>query len=464
MGDIETVDLESVGLLDADTIPNANQSLNCFSCGEDMNGVYCYACGNKNDNFRRSIWSLGAELFASLTAFEGKIWRSLRSLLFKPGKMAREYSDGARQKWTSPIRMFLATSLLLFGYVAISGTQLIAFGTKSDPNAVFVAGSGEKKFTPKIFFLERKSKIRELVSDDAISAFENDMVNIINNDENKSIETLETELKSTQASLTNLNAQIEDTKFRYAKPGLIAARDAVMERIDSLNEVIQERKETPEPIEPPMKEDPSNFENLDITDPDIREEINELNEEIEKLEEEKEAASDAGETMMNITGLSGEKLTLNSAAMRQAISIMLRQPERVNAPINNWLPKIMFAMMPFSMLMGAIFIRGRERAMLFDHLVHAAYIHSFSFLLLFFFILLVQFTPIPGLLGIYTLILLIYLPISAKRMFGRGWFKSFLTSYGVGFIYTFNMVIILVFLIGMGMVDIAKDVAVQAPA
>jgi hypothetical protein len=41
MSDIETVDLESVGLLDADTIPNANQSLSCFSCGEDMNGVFC---------------------------------------------------------------------------------------------------------------------------------------------------------------------------------------------------------------------------------------------------------------------------------------------------------------------------------------------------------------------------------------------------------------------------------------
>ena len=55
MGDTESIDLETAGLLDADTIPNANQSLDCFSCGEKMNGVYCYACGNKNDNYRRSI-------------------------------------------------------------------------------------------------------------------------------------------------------------------------------------------------------------------------------------------------------------------------------------------------------------------------------------------------------------------------------------------------------------------------
>ena len=124
----------------------------------------------------------------------------------------------------------------------------------------------------------------------------------------------------------------------------------------------------------------------------------------------------------------------------------------------------MFLMMPFSMLLGAIFIRGRNKAMLYDHLVHSAYIHAFSFLLLFAFIALVQFTPIKGLLWIYMIILLVYLPLSAKRMFGRSWFKSFLTSYGVGMIYSFIMLIVLFALILMGLSYIAKDVAVQKPS
>lgn len=137
----------------------------------------------------------------------------------------------------------------------------------------------------------------------------------------------------------------------------------------------------------------------------------------------------------------------------------MREPDRINGPINKYLSRIMVFMMPFSMLMGAIFIRGKERAMLYDHLVHAAYIHAFAFLLLFVFILLVQFTPIKGLIWLYAAILLIYLPISAKSMFNRGWFKTLLTSYGVGVIYTFTMVIILIALIIMGFLDIAKDVA-----
>ena len=84
MDDTETIDTQHVAPLQDDDIPDANQSHQCFSCSEDMSGIYCTACGNKNDNYRRSIWSLGLELFSSLTAFEGRIWRSLRSLIIKP--------------------------------------------------------------------------------------------------------------------------------------------------------------------------------------------------------------------------------------------------------------------------------------------------------------------------------------------------------------------------------------------
>ena len=452
MGDEETFDLEHIAPLDADTIPNANQSHSCFSCGENMNGVFCYACGNKNDNYRRSIWALGAELFSSLTAFEGRIWRSFRSLIFKPGQMAREFSDGARQKWTSPIRLYLATSLLLFGYIALSQTQLIAFGTKTDSNSAFQTGAEGKQFTPEIFFLKRKSTISETVSDEAITAFEKDMGNIINMDSEKTIEQLNSDLSQTRATIDDMNKRIENPKNAYAKAGLIIGRDAVQDRINVITAEIQSREGSAGQADEAFQDAEKDTDEGDTNGADSQSPN-------EDIAEEKDRGSN-----INITNIKGEKLTIDSEGMRKSISIALRQPERINAPVNKYLPRIMFLMMPFSMLMGAIFIRGREKAMLFDHLVHAAYIHAFSFLLLFVFILLTQFTPIKGLLWVYSAILLIYLPLSAKRMFGRGWFKTFLTSYGVGAIYTFNMMIILTFLMGIGLFDIASDVAVRTPS
>ena len=428
MGDTESIDIEHSSVLDADTIPNANQSVDCFSCGEKMSGVFCYACGNKNDNYRRSIWSLGAELFASLTAFEGRIWRSLRSLIFKPGQMAREFSDGARQKWTSPIRLYLATSLLLFGYVTLSNTQLIAFGPNMLQDSPVEAELDNVKLAPEVFFLERKSTISEAISEDAISAFENDIASIINNDADMSLKELEAELIRVQKNAAALEAQIEKPNNKHAKSGMQSGLIPLQNRITSLKNKIENYSE---------------------------------NSATKEASEKSSDTEDGSDSKIKITDVTGRQMTLDAEGLREAFVVGLRQPERINAPISKYLPRIMFVMMPFSMLLGAIFIRGRKKAMLYDHLVHAAYIHAFSFLLLLLFILLVQFTPIPGLLPIYTLILLIYLPLSAKRMFGRGWFKSILTSYGVGAIYTFIMMVILIFLVALGVIDIVQDVAIK---
>ena len=440
MGDTDSVDVEHSSLLDADTIPNANQSMNCFSCGENMNGVYCYACGNKNDNYRRSIWSLGVELFSSLTAFEGRIWRSLRSLIFKPGQMAREFSDGARQKWTSPIRLYLATSLLLFGYVALSGTQLVAFGTKFQASSVVQFGSEGQNLAPQVFFLERRSTIKKMVSEDAIAAFEKDMANLITDDDEKSKEDLQKELDRTRESLGKIEKQIDNAGNSYAKAGISRAKVRMLERIKNLENQIENYGAEASKNTTMPEADSNDIKNENDTQAETKDETN-----------------------IDFTDITGNSFSLDSEGITNAVSVALREPERINSHIGKRLSQIMFAMMPFSMLLGAIFIRGREKAMLFDHLVHAAYIHAFSFLLLFVFMLFVQFTPIKGLLWIYMAILLIYLPISAKRMFGRSWFKSILISYGVGAIYTFIMMLILAYLIGLGVSDILRDVAIAKP-
>jgi len=366
MGDTESVDLETAGLLDADTIPNANQSLNCFSCGESMNGVFCYACGNKNDNYRRSIWSLGAELFSSLTAFEGRIWRSLRSLILKPGQMAREFSDGKRQKWTSPIRLYLATSLLLFGYIALSQTQLIAFGTKANAPSNIQTGSGDKGFTPQIFFLERRSTIRKTVSDDVVSVFEKEMADIINDVDapEESDDELAATLATMRENLTRMEAQLAELAPDESRR-LRKSREALQKRIDRW---VEEQKNRKTRAELNSNENAATIEANEGEAPKTQAGLS-------------ETATEDTENKIDIA-IFGDNFTLDSTGIRKAVAIGLRQPERINAPISKYLPRIMFIMMPFSMLIGAIFIRGREKAMLFDHLVHAAYIHAFSFLLL----------------------------------------------------------------------------------
>ena len=103
----------------------------------------------------------------------------------------------------------------------------------------------------------------------------------------------------------------------------------------------------------------------------------------------------------------------------------------------------MFVMMPFTMLFGALFIRDRKKALLFDHLVHAAYIHGVAFFLFLVGIILARVFPASSVFSAIFIALLIYLPLSLKRMFGRGWFKTIFTTYTVGFIYLFVLTIAL---------------------
>ena len=54
------------------------------------------------------------ESFDALTDFDGRIWRSLRAVLLQPGRIARDWFDGRRARWVSPIRLFLLANLLYF--------------------------------------------------------------------------------------------------------------------------------------------------------------------------------------------------------------------------------------------------------------------------------------------------------------------------------------------------------------
>lgn len=421
-------------LLDADNIPNANQSLSCFSCDQPMTGLFCYACGNKNDNYRRSVWSLGVELFQSLTALEGRIWSSLFSLIFKPGQMARDYADGARQKWTSPIRLFLATSLLLFGYIALSGTQIIALGDIESGDSRSKQGINfavdQEDYNQRLLFFVRKSKLITPPADSAAALREEFGRNF----------SQERSPESMREAINALTLQIEATEGEIAKEALTATRDGLIVSLERL-----EAEAADEPETPPQN-NAGGAEVLGAASP------------VEGLVE----SNNSGQAL-TIKGLSGETITLDAQGMSELYDRVLSNPEVINNQLNTKLKWAMFFMMPFAMFMGAIFIRGRETAMLYDHLVHSAYVHSFSFLLLFGFILLTQFTAIPLLILWYTAILLIYLPMSAKRTFRRGRFKSILTTFGVGSVYTLIMMIVAIVIVASALQTVALDISEHSP-
>lgn len=87
----------------------------CVNCGAPLTGAYCADCGQKRfvESDRRLSHLLG-EIVAGATELDGRIWRSIRALLFRPGLLSREYFEGRRARWISPISLFFAASVVYF--------------------------------------------------------------------------------------------------------------------------------------------------------------------------------------------------------------------------------------------------------------------------------------------------------------------------------------------------------------
>ncbi|MDQ7076915.1 MAG: DUF3667 domain-containing protein [Robiginitomaculum sp.] len=109
----------------------------CSNCHTQLKGRHCHHCGQVADTFHRPVWSLFAEILEGYLGLDGRIWRTIPPLLFRPGKITAQYLKGVRQPYISPIRLFLLSSLIFFVTFAalVSNNDLISKGPKQDISA-----------------------------------------------------------------------------------------------------------------------------------------------------------------------------------------------------------------------------------------------------------------------------------------------------------------------------------------
>jgi len=94
----------------------------CLNCGTALTGPYCSACGQKAQVYR-SLGTFLHDMIAGLFNFEGKIWRTLPMLAWKPGEMTRRYVEGERARFVSPVALYLFSVFLMFAVLNFSGSM-----------------------------------------------------------------------------------------------------------------------------------------------------------------------------------------------------------------------------------------------------------------------------------------------------------------------------------------------------
>lgn len=94
---------------------------NCDTYLGDPPGNYCAGCGQDTANHPPTFWEFFHEFVTHYVALEGKLWRTLRLLFFKPAELTREYRAGRKQRYISPLRLYITASFLFFMVVKIAG-------------------------------------------------------------------------------------------------------------------------------------------------------------------------------------------------------------------------------------------------------------------------------------------------------------------------------------------------------
>jgi hypothetical protein len=93
---------------------------NCTDCGQPAEGRFCSNCGQPT-HVHRSLLHLGEEMLHGVLHFDARIWRTLPLLAFNPGRLTREWVQGRRTRYVSPLAMFLFTVFLMFFAFSFSG-------------------------------------------------------------------------------------------------------------------------------------------------------------------------------------------------------------------------------------------------------------------------------------------------------------------------------------------------------
>lgn len=93
----------------------------CAHCQHQFQGNYCPNCGQKvifeED---KKLKHFVHQFFSSLFFADGKVLKTLKMMIFKPGELSRAYISGDRKSYLAPLQVFFFANLIYFLFPVFS--------------------------------------------------------------------------------------------------------------------------------------------------------------------------------------------------------------------------------------------------------------------------------------------------------------------------------------------------------
>lgn len=97
--------------------------VHCKNCGAVLLGRFCHHCSQAGEVHVPTTLELVHEFLEGLTHSDSRLWRTLTTLWFRPGKLTSEFVAGRRATYLPPFRLYLIVSIVFFLIASTVHTQ-----------------------------------------------------------------------------------------------------------------------------------------------------------------------------------------------------------------------------------------------------------------------------------------------------------------------------------------------------
>ena len=112
--------------------PNSGASppQRCRNCGHEIRHSYCPKCGQHSKDHNQGLWQFIAEFFEEFVRLDSKFLRTLVPLIIRPGFLTREWVEGKRVRYITPLKLYISLSAIFFLVLtAFPNTTIIHTGS-----------------------------------------------------------------------------------------------------------------------------------------------------------------------------------------------------------------------------------------------------------------------------------------------------------------------------------------------
>ncbi|HEY0612685.1 MAG TPA: DUF3667 domain-containing protein [Chitinophaga sp.] len=90
------------------------QDKHCLNCGTEVPERYCTHCGQENAVPHESFGHLVKHFIGDVLHYDSQFLTTLKYLLFRPGRLTKEYMAGKRVSYVNPIKLYIFVSFVFF--------------------------------------------------------------------------------------------------------------------------------------------------------------------------------------------------------------------------------------------------------------------------------------------------------------------------------------------------------------